>query len=126
MGGFGQAFDSAEADTDAGKAAGAADGDDGGEVAQFDVVLGQQIGDPGYERGGVAAAFEFNLAEELDLTIMEAGEGYGAGGAASVDCKQKLAEGGHFCAWRTGFHDLLSMTQREAGVPADRWFHPTG
>lgn len=91
MGGFGQAFDCAEADADAREAAGAVDGDDGGEVFQFDAVLGEQIGNGGDERGGVAAAFELDLTEEMDRAFIEAGEGYGAAGAACIDGEKELA-----------------------------------
>jgi len=105
LGGFGQALDGGETDADACETSGAVDGDDGGEVAQVEVALGKEIGDGGDEGGGVAAAFEFDLAHDLKLAVIEPSEGYGARGAAGVDGQQEL--GGRvmgFRLWRSGGH----------------------
>jgi hypothetical protein len=57
------------------------------------VVGGEEVADGGDELGRIGFAGEFGLGEEVEGTAMEAGEGDGAGCAASIDGEEEQRTG---------------------------------
>ncbi len=86
---LGQAFYCAQADTDAGKAAGAVDGNDGGQIFEGDACVVEQIGNGGDDGGGVRAAFEFEVAEDLDPRSDRSAQCHRPRWPAGIDSKEQ-------------------------------------
>ena len=83
--GFGDAFSSGEADTDAGEAPGPVGDDDGGDGSEGNVLGGEEVANGRDELCRVGFSGDFGLGEEVEFAGAAASQSHGAERATGVD-----------------------------------------